>query len=134
MYILNTSGLQGCFPVLCLSFPSVRAGIFRLLGLFCELYPEHSLTLSERLISIFMRTLKSEVHYRYRLHNSFEWWKSCSQTYLFFMLTNGVCIVVKKNSSARKKLGANVFIPVKFSLYSINVLNDCITSSDVVQE
>ncbi|CAI8051259.1 DNA-dependent protein kinase catalytic subunit [Geodia barretti] len=52
--------LQACFKPT-KHTATVRAGIFHLLGLFCELYPEHSLTLSERLISIFMRTLKSEM-------------------------------------------------------------------------
>ena len=40
----------------------VRAAIFHLLGLFCELYPEYMVALSDRLIGIFMRTLKSEVN------------------------------------------------------------------------
>ena len=39
----------------------VRASIFHLLGLFCELYPEHTVALSERLIGIFIRTLRAEV-------------------------------------------------------------------------
>ena len=39
----------------------VRGGIFQLLGTLCEVYPEFMTCHSERLIDIFMRTLKSEM-------------------------------------------------------------------------
>ena len=40
---------------------AVRAGIFQLLGSLCEVYPEHMITYSERLVDIYMRTLRTEV-------------------------------------------------------------------------
>ena len=40
---------------------TVRGGIFQLLGTLCELYPEFMTCHSERIIDIFMRTLKSEM-------------------------------------------------------------------------
>ena len=53
-----------CLLVMCLCPPllsTVRGGIFQLLGTLCEVYPEHMVTYSERLVGIYMRTLKAEV-------------------------------------------------------------------------
>lgn len=41
--------------------PAVRGAIFHLLGRLCELYPEVMMGHSEKLVGIFMRTLKSEM-------------------------------------------------------------------------
>jgi len=59
-----TARLLECLLVMWLCPPplsAVRGGIFQLLGTLCEVYPEHMATYSERLVGIYMRTLKAEV-------------------------------------------------------------------------
>lgn len=40
---------------------SVKQQILRLLGVFAQVYPEEMVNYSERLVDVYVRTLKSEV-------------------------------------------------------------------------
>ena len=44
-----------------LSITSVRSGIYHLLGVLCEQFPEHLVKIAPRLIDIYMTNLKTEV-------------------------------------------------------------------------
>lgn len=48
-----------------LSFSSspVKSGLYALLGTFAEVFPEHMIRMSDRLVSIYTSVLKSEVHF-----------------------------------------------------------------------
>ena len=40
---------------------TVRGGIFRVLGKLCEVYPECMVPMSDRLVDMYVRTLKTEM-------------------------------------------------------------------------
>ena len=50
-----------CVCVCLLFFDLVRCGIYHLLGVLCEQFPEHMVSYSQRLVEIYIGTLKSEV-------------------------------------------------------------------------
>lgn len=41
----------------------VKSGLYALLGTFAEVFPEHMIRMSDRLVSIYTSVLKSEVHF-----------------------------------------------------------------------
>ena len=40
---------------------TVRGGVFHILGTLCELYPEHMTSYADKLVDMYLRTLKGEV-------------------------------------------------------------------------
>ena len=52
---------RGYLFVSCIFFKPVRGGVFHILGTLCELYPEHMALYADKLVDVYIRTLKGEV-------------------------------------------------------------------------
>ena len=46
---------------MCILMTAVRGGIFRVLGKLCEVYPECMVSMSDRLVDMYIKTLKTEM-------------------------------------------------------------------------